>query len=109
MVRGGERLLRAGGGPPVATQRRRCGTTPGDQSADVVCLHLAAEKASRPLTITTCPPGARDFLRCFRAQGTEPEAEWVTPRAVRWCLVPVMQRGLSPVTLARGLHVLRSF
>jgi hypothetical protein len=47
-VRSGERLLRAGGGPQVATQRKSCGRTPVDQLADVVCLHLAADKASRP-------------------------------------------------------------
>ena len=80
-----------------------------DQLADEFYLHLEAEKASSPLTITSYRSDLRDFVRYLEGHDVVPEVEVITPTILRQYLVHLTRRGLSPATRARRIHALRSF
>ncbi len=77
--------------------------------ADQFYLHLEAEKASSPLTVSSYRSDIRDLLRFLDESQIEPEIEAITSGILRQYMVHLTQRGLAPATRARRLHALKSF
>jgi site-specific recombinase XerD len=71
-------------------------------------LHLEAERAASPLTITSYRSDIRDFVAYLQGQGVLPEPDQVTHSLLRGYLVHLTRRGLKPATRARRIHALRS-
>ncbi|MEN6547565.1 MAG: tyrosine-type recombinase/integrase [Armatimonadia bacterium] len=71
--------------------------------------YLAVERNCSPLTISAYRDDARSLFRHLEAEGIAPNAGNITRLTVRGYIAWLRGRGLSPTTVARRIHSLRSF
>jgi integrase/recombinase XerC len=71
--------------------------------------YLAVERNCSPLTISAYRDDARSLCRYLEAEGVSPNAGSITRLVVRGYVAWLRARGLSPTTVARRIHSLRSF
>jgi site-specific recombinase XerD len=71
--------------------------------------YLAVERNCSPLTIEAYQSDGRMFQRALSELGGEDEVEMVTRQVLRQYVIWLRKRGLSPATVARRIHSLRSF
>jgi len=71
--------------------------------------YLAVERNCSPLTISAYRDDARSLFRHLEAEGVAPTVESITRLIVRGYVAWLRGRGLSPTTVARRIHSLRSF
>lgn len=76
---------------------------------DEFLTYLAVERNCSPLTISAYRDDGRSLSRYLEAEGIAPAVESIARLVVRGYIAWLRGRGLSPTTVARRIHSLRSF